>query len=592
MENKVSLLITHPKLIQEWYTEKNIGLTPNDVHSGSHKKVWWKCLNNEDHVWCAEIRSRAKNHTGCPVCGIKLRAKQKAIPKPGFSLAEQFPHLEYEWDYENNTEISPFEINSGTHKKVWWKCRISSKHIWNATVNSRVRGNGCPYCSGRMVLPESSLAVKNSKIASEWHPHKNGNLTPSDFAVSSNKKVWWLCSNGEDHEWEAKISNRTVLKQGCSICSNQKAVKSNSLVTTHPILSKEWDFKLNKLTPSEVVAGSHKKYFWICTNNSKHPSYCASIVKRVNKQNCPICAKSKRIKTRITPKLNNSLGDLYPHLILEWHKDKNGKLTPFDVNPGSTKKVWWKCPKAEDHEWFSEIRSRTKGMGCAICRGLKVVPSNSLAVMYPHLIREWHPRKNKDLTPFDVHYGSHKAVWWKCIKNHEHPDWRALIKSRTQRNSGCNHCWPTPQSKEELILIFELKLIFSSIEIDGSKIVLNGKKRTIDIFIRELNLIVEYDGCYWHKGKESVDFKKTQDLLAQGYNVLRLRQKPLNKISELDLEIDQKYNGKNICNQIFEYIKGKFNLTDLQQNKIDQYLKYKKLQNQKEFLNYVSNFKT
>ena len=32
---------------------------------------------------------------------------------------------------------------------------------------------------------------------------------------------------------------------------------------------------------------------------------------------------------------------------------------------------------------------------------------------YPHLVKEWHPTKNGDLTPKDVTYGSNKKVWWR-----------------------------------------------------------------------------------------------------------------------------------------------------------------------------------
>ena len=45
-----------------------------------------------------------------------------------------------------------------------------------------------------------NLQIHNPTIANEWHPTKNGNLKPIDVTVSSNKKVWWLCSKG--HEWE------------------------------------------------------------------------------------------------------------------------------------------------------------------------------------------------------------------------------------------------------------------------------------------------------------------------------------------------------------------------------------------------------
>ncbi|MDP6049225.1 MAG: zinc-ribbon domain-containing protein [Candidatus Bathyarchaeota archaeon] len=44
-------------------------------------------------------------------------------------------------------------------------------------------------------------------LAKEWHPTRNGNLTPEQVTPRNNRKVWWRCSRG--HEWDAKIQSRT-----------------------------------------------------------------------------------------------------------------------------------------------------------------------------------------------------------------------------------------------------------------------------------------------------------------------------------------------------------------------------------------------
>ena len=41
----------------------------------------------------------------------------------------------------------------------------------------------------------------------------------------------------------------------------------------------------------------------------------------------------------------------HPELAKQWHPTLNGDLTPFDVIPGTSKKVWWKCEKGDDYEW-------------------------------------------------------------------------------------------------------------------------------------------------------------------------------------------------------------------------------------------------
>ena len=39
------------------------------------------------------------------------------------------------------------------------------------------------------------------------------------------------------------------------------------------------------------------------------------------------------------PKLGESLADSNPELTKQWHQTKNENLSPYDVTPGSSKKV-------------------------------------------------------------------------------------------------------------------------------------------------------------------------------------------------------------------------------------------------------------
>ena len=66
----------------------------------------------------------------------------------------------------------------------------------------------------------------------------------------------------------------------------------------------------------------------------------------------------------------------------------------------------------------------------------KASPSYNLYLLKPLLVREWHIRKNRGLTPKDVTPGSGKKVWWICGQGHE---WEAVIYSRS-RGSGCPYC--------------------------------------------------------------------------------------------------------------------------------------------------------
>ena len=58
---------------------------------------------------------------------------------------------------------------------------------------------------------ENTLASRYPELAKEWHPSKNGNLTPYDVSYGSGKRVWWLGKCG--HDWDAKITNRVYGNQ-------------------------------------------------------------------------------------------------------------------------------------------------------------------------------------------------------------------------------------------------------------------------------------------------------------------------------------------------------------------------------------------
>jgi hypothetical protein len=204
-------------------------------------------------------------------------------------------------------------------------------------------------------LPETSLLVLNMNLAQEWHPNKNGTLTPERVTLYSNKEVWWLCKKG--HEWKTSVASMS--KGGCPFCSGRRSSKDNCLSIVNPTLAQEWHPARNgTLTPDDVTAGSNKKVWWKC---SKGHEWLASINNR-KKNCCPFC-------TGKAPCTDNCLTTINFNLSQEWHPTKNGALTSNDVTAGSGKKVYWLCKKG--HTWLARIADRDQGDGCPICAGRK-----------------------------------------------------------------------------------------------------------------------------------------------------------------------------------------------------------------------------
>ena len=300
-EKENSLLLKKPEICKYWNYERNGLLTPDKVPAGSSKKVWWKC--EYGHEWQAIISSRTEK-SDCPFC-----LNQKVLK--GFNdIKTTNPDLLVEWNFDKN-KIKPDEITSGSNQKIWWKCSKCG-HEWNAIVNSRVRGNGCPNCKKDKISIQQkvaglkkygSLKKKHPTLLNEWDYQKNKKIDPDKITSSAKYKVWWKCSKC-GYEWNAWIADRTQGK-GCPECGKEKMIQkrianqiaiTGSLYDNNTDLAKEWNYEKNKeLNPKSVTSNSNKKIWWKCSKCGYE--WQAIISSRNNGAGCPKC--TNHIKRRV-----------------------------------------------------------------------------------------------------------------------------------------------------------------------------------------------------------------------------------------------------------------------------------------------------
>ena len=211
IKGESDLATLHPDLVKEWHPIKNGDLMPEDISSGSGKEVWWLCP--EGHTYSMVVNQRTKRGYGCPYC-----SGHRAIRGIN-DLATTNPELSEEWNYEKNNNLTPYDVTAGSHKKVWWLC--GKGHPYEQFIIKRAnRGYSCPYCSGHKVLRDfNDLATLNPLLAKEWHPTKNGDVTPYDVTTGSGKKAWWLCPLG--HEYTATIRDRNSDNTQGPICNSK-----------------------------------------------------------------------------------------------------------------------------------------------------------------------------------------------------------------------------------------------------------------------------------------------------------------------------------------------------------------------------------
>ncbi len=344
----------YPDLAKEFHSTRNGGLTPFDINKGNTEKVWWLCPQGHEYQTTPSHRVAGN---GCPYCsGKKVLA--------GFNdLALTHPQIAGQWHHEKNGDLTPSKVTSGSKRKVWWLC--PQGHSYQSTVVNRVNGNGCPICSGKQILLGfNDLQSQLPEVAQDWHPSKNGTLTPDQVTVGCGKRVWWKC-HVCGFEWKQCVYTRQ--KCGCPACSNKVLYPGhNDLETVNPGIAAQWHpIRNGTIKPCDVISGSNKSYWWQC--DSCGHEWNVGVNSRIRGRGCPECAKIKRGKSHSAnlAKANGSLQETHPDLVKEWDFARNTDFTPDEVTSGSDKKAWWLCERG--HKWKASISSRVNGRGCQKC---------------------------------------------------------------------------------------------------------------------------------------------------------------------------------------------------------------------------------
>ncbi len=291
-------------------------------------------------------------------------------------------------------------------------------------------------------LGESSLAALYPDIAKEWHPTKNGNVTPSMVSPGSNYNAWWKCSYC-GKEFKKAVCTRTASgRLGCKKCSMGRSGKdmSKKYIAEHgsfaenfPEIAKQWDYEKNGDVTPDTITTNTKKYWWKCPKCGNEWQASTQARSKEHGPGCPVCCG------RVANHGVNDLATLYPDSLNEWDYDKNKELglDPGYLLPYSSKKAWWKCQKC-GYEWQAIIGSHMKGHGCPHCAGqVPIVGVDDFATEHPELLKEWDYSKNTDIDPTQVKSMSGKKVWWICSTCGN--EWKTSICNRS-KGKGCDYC--------------------------------------------------------------------------------------------------------------------------------------------------------
>lgn len=220
--------------------------------------------------------------------------------------------IEDMWNKTLNTcDISDFY--KYYKKKYWFNCD-KCHHSFDISFVKYKNNRWCPYCSKppkKLCEKEECMICFNKSFASNsksifWN--NQNDKTPRQVFNGTRKKYLFNCDKCK-HIFNISIDAITILNQWCQFCVNQKICQKEDCkecfeksFASHP-KSIYWS-DTNKLTPRNILKGTHHKYNFIC--NICNTIFNIAINKITSENNW--CSKCK-YKTEL--KLYNYLQDIY-----------------------------------------------------------------------------------------------------------------------------------------------------------------------------------------------------------------------------------------------------------------------------------------
>jgi hypothetical protein len=321
-------------------------------------------------------------------------------------------------------------------------------------------------------------------------------------------------------------------------------MKKKTILITHPLISKDWDFEKNKDLLIENVGPTEKVIAW--WNCERGHSYKVSPYTRIRTNGCKFCNKTNKpkgnlLEVRLQTGRSKRFSDVASDLVIaEWASDLN-ELSPDQVTSHSKREITWRCGLG--HVWVSTPNSRMRGRNCPVCnqqnkvqiilKGKLKKSGLSLMQAFPDLIaKEWDYQKNI-LDPNTLTPKSNYKVFWKCKYGHS---WDAVIANRSILGSGCPFC-TNQTSKIEIYILCELRTIFDGVEwrkkFDGVE---------ADIYLTNEKIAIEIDGEYWHRNKHQKDIDKSMFFSSIGIKTIRVRADKLPKTNDLSVYFSKEDN--------------------------------------------------
>lgn len=358
-----------------------------------------------------------------------------------------------------------------TRDKTSWVCKFG--HKWQACYTDVRRGTWCPQCAG--------VSKKSIKDCYDFALRKGGLCLESKY-VNCRTKMLWQCAKG--HKWwaiYANIKNNGTWCPRCDILQRGNAFRK-TIEDCRNLANRRGGICLE----AKYINNS-TKMLWMCVKGhrwqaSYHNVYvgkwCPQCVHRLEKEYIEIAAR------------------------------RGGKfIGPYTGRVNDN--VEWQCE--EGHRWLATYSHVSRSSWCKICAG-QAKPTvdfvhDYLAEIGFILLEEAYVNGDTKL----------KVKCKKCGDSFT----RSWVNFHSKKHHGCPSCGSYKlvngirASKPQL----KIAQLLQAEEFVNYRV----GRRSIDVALPKQNIAIEYDGMYWHKGREAKDKVRVDFLISQGWRVLSIK---------------------------------------------------------------------
>lgn len=217
------------------------------------------------------------------------------------------------------------------------------------------------------------------------------------------------------------------------------------------------------------------------------------------------------------------------------------------------------CSAAEDRRWPDDGR----GQGCGFCAGHYVSSTNRLSTIRPDAAEKLDTERS-GVTADELSVGSNREVWWKCSVDPSHPSFPRKVLGYTggHKRSGttqCPECRLVGTSAQELRLKAELATVLH-VDPDCSIVPdVNGRPQRVDTVVVDESgkpwLVLEFDGVWWHEGKEDKDADKAALIRSAGLHVVRIRESRLDRLDHhFDVVVGFQASAEDVAADVLDHL--------------------------------------